>query len=50
MQGEGSSVGAIVEQPLNSLLVSISTFILEVWTAGKDIVNLAEKSRRTLYE
>lgn len=32
MQREGRSIGAIVEQPLDSFLIFISTFILDVWT------------------
>lgn len=44
MQRKGSSVGPIVEQPLDSLLVSIPTFILKVWTACQDIVDLFMKT------
>lgn len=51
MQRESSSVGAIVQQPLDSLLVSISTFFTDVRAAGKDIVYLARQrnKRRPLY-
>lgn len=44
MQRKGSSVGPIVEQPLDSLLVSIPTFILKVWTACQDVVDLLMKT------
>lgn len=44
MQRKGSSVGPIVEQPFDSLLVSIPTFILKVWTACQDIVDLFMKT------
>lgn len=40
MQREGSSVGAIVQQPFDSLLVFFGTFVFQVRTAGQDVVDL----------
>lgn len=40
MQREGSSVGAIVQQAFDSLLVFVGTFVFQVRTAGQDIVDL----------
>lgn len=38
MKREGRSVGAVVQQPLDSLFVS--TFFTDIQTAGQDIVDL----------
>lgn len=49
MQREGSSVGAIVQQPFDSLLVFIGTFIFQVRTARQDVVDLGRDTNiRTL--
>lgn len=49
MQREGSSVGAVVQQAFDSLLVFIGTFVFQVITAGQDVVDLGrDADTRTL--
>lgn len=43
MKREGSSVGAIIQQPLDSLLVHISTLLPDVRAARQDVVDLVRE-------
>lgn len=49
MQREGSRVGAVVQQSLDSLLVFIGAFVFKVRTAGQDVEDLGrDPNKRTL--
>lgn len=46
VQREGGSVGAVVEQPLDSFLVLVDTFVSEVGAAGQDVEDLERKTEK----